>query len=107
MKRKHWGIIAAAGFGGMLLVYVLMVLGAPMPRRLMQVLVLACTAVFLIGLLGGIAHGTPYVCPHCGKGIYPRGFRAVGGRRRAGGLETAHCPHCGAMVHPYDVRTKE
>lgn len=105
MKRKHWGIVAAIGFGEMLLSNALMLLGAP--RQPMQFLVLGGTAVFLAGLLG-LAACPAWVCPHCGKGIGDsRRLRTPRGGPLARGGETFVCPHCGVMLHSHDLKKAE
>lgn len=105
MKRRHWAILAAIGFGEMLLSNALVLLGAP--RRPMQFLVLGGTAVFLFGLLG-LAARPAWVCPHCGKGIGGRrGLRTPRGGPLVRGGDTFVCPHCGVMLHSHDLKKAE
>lgn len=104
MKRRHWAIFAAIGFGEMLLSSALVLLGAT--RQPMQFLVLGGTAVFLAGLLG-LAARPAWACPHCGKGIGSRGLRTPRGGPLARGGETFVCPHCGVMLHSSDLKKAE
>lgn len=109
MKQKYWGIIAAIGFGEMLLSNALVLLGSPW--RPIQFLGLGGAAVFLFGLLGVVIHSArhpAWVCPHCGKGIGgSRGLRTPRGGPLARGRETFICPHCGVMLHSYDLKKAE
>jgi len=98
---KRWGIVAAVGFGTMLLSNFVLQVG--LPRILAQGLVIAGTVVFFCGMIGIIAYSIkhpPLRCPACGTGLNSRYLRQPGGGLRFTGRESVQCPRCGAMFLP-------
>ena len=101
MNLKRWGIVAAAGFGVMLLTDILRELG--LPRTAGQFLSILGAIVFLSGMIGLIVYGIkhpPMRCPACGAGLSSRHLRQPGGGLRLTGRENVQCPRCGAMFLP-------
>ena len=81
---KRWGIVAAVGFGMMLLCDFLRKLGL-LSRLSSRGLTIAGAIVFFGGMIGIIAYSIkhpPLRCPACGTGLNSRYLRQPGGGLR-------------------------